>query len=803
VIGKTISHYKILEKIGGGGMGIVYKAQDLKLDRIVALKFLPPHLTTSDEEKLRFIHEAKAASSLDHNNICNIYEIDETEDGQLFISMAYYEGETLDKKIKDKPLPVEDAIIIALQIGQGLTKSHEKEIVHRDIKPGNIMITVDGVVKILDFGLAKLSTQTKLTKVGTTLGTIAYMSPEQARGDTVDARSDIWSLGVILYEMIAGQVPFKGDYDQAVMYAITSETPELISGLRTGVPLELERIVNRCISKDPQGRYQHADDLLSELKKLEKEADTWPVKQKHPKKKKLSTILLPISILILILLITGYLLLKSFWLDRRELSTSEWENSIAVLPFSDLSPEKNQEYFCDGMTEQIITNLSKIKRLKVIARTSVMTYKNKDIQIPEIGKELSVAHILEGSIRKFGDQIRVTAQLVRTNDGAHLWAEDYDRQLDHVFEVQDDVAQKIASNLFTTLSIGELKELQSDRPNNIHIYDQYIRAKEYHYKFLRSQNVEDLYAAISLLKDILQQEQDYLSAIIELANVYNTYYNHFADTDEEKKIYIELQKKYIEIAEHHNANSMEFGYIRFLVSLAEYEENWYYIHIDFLKDYPNHPRVNWSFGQNLYGVGLAYQSLPYIEKAMQLDPLGLWHCLMRARTYFMIGQYEKAELYFQDALKIDPDDYWTYLRYTHYLISFRRAAEAESLMTKWEKIKPYDTALERNRAYLFAIQGETRKAISHFNQTISDTEKNPYLEQSVLYLLSGDLKQAIENIIESENQFTATGQSYSRYLRYLNYPYYKILHDNPRFQEILSKHKEIYEENRKKYGDIE
>jgi len=208
VIGKTISHYKILEKIGSGGMGIVYKAQDLRLDRTVALKFLPPHLTTSDDEKQRFIHEAKAASSLDHNNICNIYEIDETEDGQLFISMAYYEGETLDHKIKEKPLPIDEATDIAIQIAQGLAKAHEKDIVHRDIKPANIMLTSEGIVKILDFGLVKLSTQTKLTKESTTLGTVSYMSPEQAKGEEVDYRTDIWSSGVILYEMLTGQLPF-------------------------------------------------------------------------------------------------------------------------------------------------------------------------------------------------------------------------------------------------------------------------------------------------------------------------------------------------------------------------------------------------------------------------------------------------------------------------------------------------------------------------------------------------------------------------------------------------------------------
>jgi len=236
MVGKTISHYKILEKLGGGGMGVVYKAEDTKLKRTVALKFLPQDLSRDDESKERFIHEAQAASALEHNNICNIHEIDEMDDGQMFIAMACYDGETLKKKIGGGPLKLEDAIDISLQISEGLSKAHEKEIVHRDLKPANVMLTKDGVVKILDFGLAKLRGQTKLTKVGTTLGTAPYMSPEQARGEEVDNRTDVFSLGVLLYEMLTGQLPFKGDYHEAIIYSILNEDQEPITGLRTGGP---------------------------------------------------------------------------------------------------------------------------------------------------------------------------------------------------------------------------------------------------------------------------------------------------------------------------------------------------------------------------------------------------------------------------------------------------------------------------------------------------------------------------------------------------------------------------------------
>ena len=274
MIGRTISHYKILEKLGEGGMGVVYKAEDTKLKRTVALKFLPPELTRDPEAKERFIQEAQAASALDHPNICNIHEIDETEDGQIFIVMACYAGETLKKKVASGQLSVDSVIDIAIQIAQGLAKAHEHGIVHRDIKPANVMITNDGVAKILDFGLAKLKGQIGLTKAGTTLGTVAYMSPEQARGEDVDHRTDIWSFGVVLYEMISVQLPFKGEYEQAVIYSIMNEEPIPIPGLRVGVPASLERIVNKALEKSPDARYQHVDEMLMDFRRLKRETET-------------------------------------------------------------------------------------------------------------------------------------------------------------------------------------------------------------------------------------------------------------------------------------------------------------------------------------------------------------------------------------------------------------------------------------------------------------------------------------------------------------------------------------------------
>jgi len=370
MIGKSISHYRITEKLGGGGMGIVYKAEDTRLKRTVALKFLPPDLTRDEDAKKRFVHEAQAASALEHPNICNVHEIDETQDGQMFICMACYEGETLKKKIERGPLKVDEAVNIAVQVAGGLARAHEAGITHRDIKPANVMVTDRGEVKIVDFGLAKLSGRTRVTKTGTTAGTIAYMSPEQSRGEGVDSRTDIWSLGVVLYEMLTGKLPFKGDYEQAVVFSILNEDPEPLRNLRSEVPIGLERIVHKAMAKSPGERYRQVRDVLVELETLGTEQET------------------------------------------RSMTAGRGRKSIAVLPFKSLSESKEDEYFSDGITEDILTQLSRIGDLKVISRTSVMRYKKSEKSLLEIGRELGVATILEGSVRRSGDRVRIVGELI-------------------------------------------------------------------------------------------------------------------------------------------------------------------------------------------------------------------------------------------------------------------------------------------------------------------------------------------------------------------------------------------------------
>ncbi|MDP2885502.1 MAG: protein kinase [Ignavibacteria bacterium] len=475
MIGTTVSHYRIIEKLGEGGMGIVYKAQDLKLDRLVALKFLPQNITPTEAEKTRFIHEAKAASALDHPNICNIHEIDETPEGQVFIAMAFYEGATLNKKVEQGPLKLNEAIDIAIQIAEGLHPAHKKGIVHRDIKSGNIMITEEGQVKIVDFGLARTTGLTRLTKTGATIGTVPYMSPEQARGEKVDHRTDIWSLGVILYEMVTGRLPFHSAYSEAIVYSIFNEEPPPLTSVRSDVPMELERIVKKTMQKSVADRYQHVDEMLTDLRTLKKELESGvakePPEKARPRRKHVA-LYVGVAALAVILVVGGLLLFRG---EKRQTSIS----SIAVLPFQNLSTEGPHAYFAGGLHDELLTQLSKVAALTVISRTSVMGYAGTRAPLRQIASELGVGSVVEGSVQVVGDRLRVNMQLIDAATDAHLWAERYDRTLDDAFAIQSDVAQQIVAAVGAALSRTERQGLTAAPTMNAEAYRLYMQGREY------------------------------------------------------------------------------------------------------------------------------------------------------------------------------------------------------------------------------------------------------------------------------------------------------------------------------------
>ncbi|HUI65797.1 MAG TPA: protein kinase [Bacteroidota bacterium] len=506
MIGQVVSHYDILEKLGEGGMGVVYKAQDTKLDRIVALKFLPHQLTPDESDKARFLQEAKAAAALNHNNICTVHDIDETSEGQMFIVMDFYEGETLKKKIERGPLKIDDAIEIATQVAQGLAKAHEHGIVHRDIKPANVMITSDGVAKIVDFGLAKLSSRTMLTKTGLTLGTAAYMSPEQAKGEETDSRTDIWSLGVVLYEMLSGRRPFAAEYENALLYSVINSEPEHLTGLRTGVSMDLERIVRKCMAKPLGNRYQHIEEILVDLRSVQQET---PTPGQAKRKARNIPLLVGGATVIVAFALFAYL----FVLPKAFPSGAQ---SVAVLPFLDLSPQKDQEYFCDGITEDLVNRLGNVEGLRVPARTSVFTFKGKPFDVKEVGDKLNVQTVLEGSVQKSGDRLRITAQLINVADGYHLWSEKYDREMKNIFDIQDEISTAIVAALRLKLTSNQMERALTHPVTSVTAYELYLKAR-----YLRFFEVPDsIERAISYYKLAVEEEPGFALGWAGLSEAY-------------------------------------------------------------------------------------------------------------------------------------------------------------------------------------------------------------------------------------------------------------------------------------------
>jgi eukaryotic-like serine/threonine-protein kinase len=476
MIGKKILHYEIIEEIGRGGMGVVYLAMDTKLERKVALKFLPQQVASNSEEKRRFRIEAKAAASLNHPNIATIHSIEEAE-GEMFIVMEYIIGKELKEIIKNRradlyssrgqvtpSLPINDVISYAKQIAEGLEAAHKKGITHRDIKSSNIMITDDGIAKIMDFGLAKLIGSSQITQIGSTIGTVAYMSPEQSKGEKADHRSDIWSLGVVLYEMLTGKMPFKGDYEQAIIYSILNEDPEPASEIDKG----MQRIISKALAKDPDDRYLTAGAIANDLRTISEGGTVKTV----VKQSKLPWIIAGAAVILIAIA------LFLFMPTPHNVAIENGVKTIAVLPFTDMSPNKDQEYFSDGLSEELINVLAKNTKLRVTARTSSFSFKGTNVDIKTIAEKLSVKNILEGSVQKSGNKLRISADLVNAGTDATLWSNTYYGTLNNIFALQDSIANSVASALNVTL-LGK-EALEHEQETDPETYNSFLLGNHFY-----------------------------------------------------------------------------------------------------------------------------------------------------------------------------------------------------------------------------------------------------------------------------------------------------------------------------------
>ena len=597
MIGQTVSHYQITEKLGQGGMGVVYKAKDTKLDRFVALKFLPPHLSMDDEAKQRFIHEAKAASALDHVNICTIHDIGETDEGRLFIAMTCYEGETLKKKIERGALAVPKVVDYATQIAEGLGRAHEEGIVHRDVKPANVMVTSRERVKILDFGLAKMA-DVKLTKTGSTLGTVAYMSPEQARGEAVDQRTDIWALGVVLYEMLAGRRPFPGEYEQAVVYAVLNLDPEPITTLRADLPAVLGRVVRKALEKSPARRYPNMGALIEDLETV----------------------------------------------SSGETAAPELEKSIVVLPFTNLSPNPDDAYFSDGLTEELITDLSRISELRVIASASAFRLQGTDKELRTIGRELQVRYAVAGRVRKAGQSVRITAQLIDLRDDSLVWGDKYSGSLENVFELQEQVSRAIADALQVQLRPPS----RAPKPGAV---EAYLKGRH----FFRQATTDGFQKALECFRNATEVDPNYAPAFAGLAYTYVLLtagwealpaHEAMPKAETAARQAFELDPM---LPEAHVAHGLVATYLYWDLATAEDAFR------EALRLNPNYAEAHRWYTAPLIWLDTRFtQALEHARRAVELNPVDPWSWFQLACTHYFSRDFEGAINQSRQLINIEP-----------------------------------------------------------------------------------------------------------------------------------------------------
>lgn len=672
MIGQTISQYRITEKLGEGGMGVVYKAEDTKLNRTVALKFLPHHLTANVTEQARFLQEAQSAATLNHPNVCTIYDIKD-EAGQQFIVMEYVDGSTLRAVV-----PVQnsdEALSYAIQIGEALHEAHSKGIVHRDIKAENIMVNSKRQIKVMDFGLAKLKGSIKLTRTSSTVGTLAYMPPEQLQGGEVDARSDIFSFGVLLFEMFTGRLPFKGEHEAALMYSIVNEAPDSLLARRPDAPAELERIINRALEKDPEDRYQHVDDVVSELRKIKKQSArvsrpvisgatrieppapaAYPIPAaervsqtvqasaaavSEPVRESRIPLIAGAAAGFLALCIAAYFL---FFPPTKSIDT------LAVLPFVNAAGDPNTDYLSDGITESLINGLSQLSKLTVMSRSSVFRYKGKDVDPQKAGQELGVKAILTGRVTQRGENLLISAELVNVSNNSHIWGDQYNRKFTDIMAVQEDIAKEISRNLSVKLGGEEEKKLEKRYTENTEAYQSYLKGR-YHWNKRRA---EDLEHAMEYFRQAIEQDPGYALAYAGLASTYAIYaeYSGRPSSDYSPKA-VEAAKKALEIdgtlAEPHTV----LGLVK-----REEEFDWDGAESEFKKAIelnPNYPTAHHWYKISLEAQGRFQEAMAEINKALALDPLSLVINENVGDLYYNMRQYDKAIDQYKKTIDLDPN----------------------------------------------------------------------------------------------------------------------------------------------------
>lgn len=609
--GAIVSHYRLDEFLGEGGMGVVWKAEDIRLKRPVAIKFLPGFEAASEEAKRRFHIEAQAAAALDHPSVCTIYEIDEHA-GCWFLAMAYVEGESLARKLRSGPLPVPLAVKLAAEVADGLAAAHQRGVIHRDIKSANIMVTPQKSAKVLDFGLARVGWAAGITNAGVSVGTPAYMSPEQIAGRELDHRTDIWALGVVLYEMLAGQVPFRGDYREALFRAIAEDAPAGLRARRPEIPEVLERIVYKAMSKAPADRYDSAGEMRDAL--LGEQT--------------------PVAI-------------SSVAAAPRPSAVAAASASIAVLPFTNLTSDTENEYFTDGLTDEVIGALARLKNVRVVSRTSVFALKGNTGNIKEVGERLRVSSVLEGSVRRAGNRLRINVQLVNVEDGFPMWSERYDDEMRDIFEVQEEIAHKVVEALRITLHSDPTMAAERRKPSP-EAYRLYLQGR-YHMQQL---NPVSFLKAREYFEKAIGEEPEYAPAYSGLARYYTemTRFNAMPSLDALPKG-MAAARKALELDESIAEAHAALGEI-----ILGLEWDWTGAERHFRQAVqlaPNDALIRQPFASVLSRQGRFDEAYELLQEALDLDPLSKPAMNALAHVYYFARRTREALDTCQRILEID------------------------------------------------------------------------------------------------------------------------------------------------------
>jgi serine/threonine-protein kinase len=780
--GTVLGSYRILSPLGSGGMGDVYHARDEKLGRVVAIKVLRPGLASDPARLMRFEQEARTASTLNHPNIVTIYEIGEHR-GVRYIAMEYVEGSTLRELLASGPLPPSKLLDLAKQIAEGLAKAHAAGIVHRDLKPENVMLSRDGYVKILDFGLAKLlpdpspadsetATRVKFeTEEGIIVGTVAYMSPEQAKGLPVDFRSDQFSFGAILYELATGKRPFEGASTAETRRAIVAQEPEPVASRNPSVPPHLARILARCLAKDPQNRYDSTRDLAREI---------FTEVPRLPAATAARTRWRAVAGLAaaLAILVAGiYLSRLQGRRDRMEGATiGPGIRSIAVLPLENLSGDPEQEYFVDGMTEALTTELSRFSALRVVSRTSVMRYKDARPPLPEIGRELSVDAVVEGSVLKADGRVRVTAQLIDARADRHLWAENYDRELRDILGLHSEVAREIAREVQIALTPAEQSRLGEARPIDPEAYEAYLRGR---YHFNRTSEAE-LEKAIDYFERALAKEPRYAAAYSGLADSYNRLGMTLIGRPPG-----EMRSKAIAAASE--ALRTDDGLAEAHVSLGWakfFDWDWHGAEESFLRAIalnPKYAEAHQLYSLYLVALGRFDQAIAEGKRAVELDPLSVNSQARRGQVLFYARRYDDAIREFRDVLELDPNFVFALWHLGDTYTQVSRYDEAITVLERAATLSRRNPAVLGYLGCAYAKSGRDREA-GELRKEMTELSEIRYVPPFML----ASLDVCLENRESAFKWLEKAFAERSYLMVYLAvYPPLDALRDDPRFRDLL------------------